>query len=156
MLLKVPDDRPGREFSALFAGTSAEIYLEPDFQTVAWRKLCLNAAGALPAIMLQPAGVFREEAIGEVARQIIRECIAVGRAEGAKLNDEDADDVLKMCRASAPDSINSLHADRLAGRPMEIDARNGVIVRLGKKHGIPTQSNQMAVALLEAMSRKVL
>jgi 2-dehydropantoate 2-reductase len=35
---------------------------------------------------------------------------------------------------------------------MEIDARNGAIVRLGKKHGIPTPSNSMAVALLNAMT----
>jgi 2-dehydropantoate 2-reductase len=153
MQLKAPDDALGREFAGLFEGTAAEIRLTPDFQTAAWRKLCLNAAGALPAILLQPAGVFHEQSIGEVALQIIRECVAVGRAEGAKLGDEAAAEVLKTCRASTPDSVNSLHADRLAGRPMEIDARNGVIVRLGKKHGIPTPTNAMAVALLETMSR---
>jgi 2-dehydropantoate 2-reductase len=53
-------------------------------------------------------------------------------------------------RRSLPDSINSLHADRLAGRSMEIDARNGVIVRLGRRHGIATPVNEMIVALLEA------
>ena len=94
---------------------------------------------------------MRSEDIGEVARQIVRECIAVGRAEGAQLGDEVAEAVLAAYRASPVDSVNSLHADRLAGRPMEIDARNGVIVRLGRKHGIPTPDNQMAVALLEAM-----
>jgi 2-dehydropantoate 2-reductase len=83
---------------------------------------------------------------------IVRECIAVGRAEGAMLADSVPEDVLAAYRRSAPDGINSLHADRLAGRPMEIDARNGVIVRLGKKHGIPTPSNSMAVALLNAMT----
>jgi len=33
---------------------------------------------------------------------------------------------------------------------MEIDARNGVIVRLGAKHGIATPVNALMVALLEA------
>lgn len=33
---------------------------------------------------------------------------------------------------------------------MEIDARNGAVVRFGKKHGIPTPMNDMAVALLIA------
>jgi len=33
---------------------------------------------------------------------------------------------------------------------MEIDARNGVIVRLGGKHGIPTPLNALCVGLLEA------
>jgi 2-dehydropantoate 2-reductase len=156
MNLTVPDDALGRDFTRLFAGTGAKIHMTDNFQTVAWRKLCLNAAGALPAILLQPAGVFREERIGEVARQMIRECIAVARAEGAELGDEDVEEVLKTCRASAPDSVNSLHADRLAGRAMEINARNGVVVRLGRKHGISTPTNEMAVALLEAMSRKPL
>jgi 2-dehydropantoate 2-reductase len=46
--------------------------------------------------------------------------------------------------------VNSLLADRIAGRRMETDARNGVIVRLGEKHGIATPLNRMAVAVLEA------
>jgi 2-dehydropantoate 2-reductase len=153
MHLKVPDDVLGREFVGLFAGTAADAVVVPDFQTVAWRKLCHNAAGVLPALTLQPAGVMRGEAMGEVARQIVRECAEVGRAEGAQLGDEVADDVLAAYRASPADSVNSLHADRLAGRPMEIDARNGAIVRLGRKHGVATPANAMAVALLEAMSR---
>ena len=53
-------------------------------------------------------------------------------------------------RAGPADGINSLHADRLAGRPMEIDARNGVIVRKGAAYGIATPVNAMVVALLEA------
>jgi 2-dehydropantoate 2-reductase len=32
---------------------------------------------------------------------------------------------------------------------MEADARNGAVVRAGKKHGIPTPMNEMALALLE-------
>jgi 2-dehydropantoate 2-reductase len=43
-----------------------------------------------------------------------------------------------------------MFADRLAGRPMELDARNGVIVRLGQKHGIATPTNALLVALLTA------
>ena len=155
MHLKVPDNALGTAFVDLFAGTPADAAVVSDFLTVAWRKLCHNAVGVLPALLLQPAGVMRGEAIGEVARQIIRECIAVGRAEGAQLDDEIADTVLQAYRSSPPDSINSLHADRLASRPMELDARNGAIVRLGKKHGIPTPDNSMAVALVEAMVQKV-
>ena len=47
-------------------------------------------------------------------------------------------------------TAGSIHADRLAGNRMEIDARNGVIVRLGHKHGIATPMNQMLVTLLAA------
>ncbi|MEO6817764.1 MAG: 2-dehydropantoate 2-reductase [Edaphobacter sp.] len=151
MHLKAPNCELGEAFIKLVAGTAADAVTVPDFTTVAWRKLCHNAAGVLSALLLQPSGVMHNEAIGETALQIISECIAVGRAEGATLDDDVAEAVLRAYRAAPADGINSLHADRLAGRPMEIDARNGVIVRLGKKHGIPTPCNQMAVALLETM-----
>lgn len=152
-LLTAPDDAHGRGFAELFAHTEIDVALTPDFPSAAWRKLCLNAVGALSALLLQPAGVMRDEALGEVARDLVRESIAVGRAEGAVLEDALAEEVLQAYRRAPPDAVNSLHADRLAGRPMEIDARNGAIVRLGRKHGIATPCNQMAVALLEIMSQ---
>ena len=151
MHLKVPADDLGRSFVDLFAGTPAGAAAVSDFQTVVWRKLCHNAAGVLSALALQPAGVMQGEAMGEVLLQIVRECAAVGRAEGAQLDEQVAEAVLQAYRDTPPDAVNSIYADRLAGRPMEIDARNGVIVRLGRKHGIATPCNQMAVALLQAV-----
>jgi 2-dehydropantoate 2-reductase len=154
MHLKVPDSAQGRDFVELFAGTSTDATVVPDFLSVVWRKLCFNSAGVLSALVLKPAGVVREEALGGVALQIIRECAAVARAEGAKLEEDVPDLVLAAQRAAPADSINSMLADRQAGRPTEIDARNGVIVRLGRKHGIATPANSMAVALMEAMAAK--
>jgi 2-dehydropantoate 2-reductase len=154
MHLKVPDNAMGREFVTLFAGTLADATVVPDFLSVVWRKLCFNSAGVLSALVLQPAGVVRGEALGEVALEIIRECAAVARAEGAHLEENVADIVLAAQRAAPADSINSMLADRQAGRPVEIDARNGVIVRLGRKHGIATPANSMAVALMEAIIRR--
>jgi 2-dehydropantoate 2-reductase len=146
----VSDDVLGRSFAALFADTEIQVTLTADLKSALWRKLCLNAAGAISALLLKPAGVMRDEKIGEIARGLVRECIAVGRAEGAVLDDALIETVLTAYRNAPADSVNSLHADRAAGRPMETDARNGVIVRLGKKHGLPTPYNEMTVALLEA------
>jgi len=150
-MLTVTDDDAGRACVALFAGTPLELHVTADLKSAAWRKLCINAAGVVSGLTLQPNRVMHDEAIGETVRAIIRECIAVGRAEGAALDDSLADSVLDGSRRASPDGVNSLLADRLANRPTEIDARNGVIVRLGRKHGIPTPCNQMAVALIEAM-----
>lgn len=148
----VPDDPAGRAFVELFAGTVIDVAVTADFRSAAWRKLCLNSAGVLNALLLQPAGIFRDDAVAELARAIVRECLAVGRAEGAVLDDSLPDSVVQSYRDGPADAMNSMHADRAAGRPMEIDARNGVIVRLGRRHGIPTPCNQMAVTLLEALA----
>lgn len=148
--LTVADEARGREFAELFEGTAIAVTLTTDLKTVLWRKLCTNAAGVLSALLLKPAGIMRDDAIAEVARGIVRECIAVGRAEGARLDDAVVEEVVAAYRAAPADAVNSLQADRAAGRPTEIDARNGVIVRLGRRHGIPTPLNEMAVALIAA------
>ncbi len=147
----VPEGENGARFVQLFAHTPIAVTQTADFKSEVWRKLCVNSAGALSAILLKPAIIARHDGIADIMRAIIRECIAVGRAEGAILDDAIEDEVIAGYQSS-PESINSIHADRIAGRRMEIDARNGVIVRLGRKHGIPTPINSMVVALLEAAS----
>lgn len=150
----VQDDARGREFVALFAGTPVEASVTPDLKSALWRKLCLNSSGVINALLLQPAGVAHDEKVGELLKAMVRECMAVGRAEGAVFEDGLPEKILAGQRAAPRDGMNSIHADRAAGRPMELDARNGVIVRLGRKHGIPTPYNDMAVALLSAMERR--
>ena len=145
----VPDTAHGRDFVPLFRRTNFAVSTG-DFTTRAWAKLCINAPGAISAILMKPTGVIQIEPIPDLTRGIVRECLAVGRAEGAKLDDAIVESVVEGARKAPPDSLNSLIDDRMAGRPMEIDARNGAVVRFGRKHGIPTPLNEMAVALLIA------
>ena len=148
--IRVPDGAAGQDFVALFTHTPIAVSTTSDFKTEAWKKLALNCAGAVNALVLKPSGVAHDEAVAEVMRTLVGECVAVGRAEGADLSDDLPDAVIAGYRSAAPDGVNSLHADRLAGRPMELDARNGVIVRRGAAHGIPTPANAMVVALINA------
>jgi 2-dehydropantoate 2-reductase len=149
--MKVEAGSAGAAFAELFRGSAAVVELTEDFVTAAWQKLCINSAGALSALTMKPGGVFRDEAIGRVAMDMVAECVAVGRAVGARLDDGTGERVLAGYREGAADSINSMLADRMAGRHMEVDARNGVIVRLGAQHGIATPTNGMAVAVLGAV-----
>jgi 2-dehydropantoate 2-reductase len=146
----VPRSAHGIDFVELFSRTEIEVSAAEDFHSQLWRKLCLNSVGALSAIVLRPAVIARHAGVADLMRAVVRECVAVSRAEGAYLDDELAESIIEGYRKAPPDSINSMHADRLAGRPMEIDARNGAIVRLGARHGIETPLNRMIVSLLEA------
>ncbi|HLP25030.1 MAG TPA: ketopantoate reductase C-terminal domain-containing protein, partial [Acidobacteriota bacterium] len=142
----------GRAFVGLFAGTPVDARLTADWITTAWRKLCLNAAGAVCAAAMRPTGVVHFAPIADVMRGLVRETLLVGRAEGARLEDELVEAIITRELAAPRDGINSLYADRLAGRPMEIDARNGAVVRFGRKHGIPTPYNETVTALLQAVN----
>lgn len=148
--LTVPDDAAGRAFVALFAGTPIDAQTTPDFITVAWRKLAINSSGIIHTLIDKPFGITQDEGVADAIRVLVAECRAVGLAEGADLPATLPDEIVAYYRAQAPGLRNSMHNDRLAGRPMELDARDGVIVRLGEKHGVPTPAHRMLVALLRA------
>jgi len=138
------------DFAALFGHCPIAVSTTGDFATVAWRKLALNCAGAVNGLTMKPAGVTHEPGIAELMRGLVAECVAVGRAEGALLDAGLADEVVQHYREAPADSVNSLLADRLAGRPTEVDARNGVIARIGRRHGIAAPLNALAATLIEA------
>jgi 2-dehydropantoate 2-reductase len=146
--LSVPSGSLGAGFESLFAETGIECRLVDDFLSVAWWKLCLNAAGVVNALTLRPSSIVHEVAAADLMRRIIDEAAAVGRAEGATLPTHIADEIIDIYRSHPADSVNSLLADRLAGRPMEVHLRNGIVVELGRKHGIETPCNEMAATLL--------
>lgn len=150
--LAVNSTRGGKGFVRLFEGAGLRARETSGFRNELWRKLCLNVPGAIPALLLQPARVFRDAAVLDSARQLVRECACVARAEGADPGDTVEHEVAAALCASAPDAVNSLHADRLAGRPLEFDARNGAVVRIGAKHGIATPANALVTVLLRAVS----
>lgn len=149
--LKVPAGSTGAAFAALFAGSPLAVSTDEDWISVAWRKLAVNCAGAVSALTGKPAGVVSHPETADLMRGLVAECLAVGRAEGAALPDDLPDQIVAQSGAGPADSVNSLLADRLAGRPMEWDARNGVIARKGRAHAIETPLNAMAAALLSAM-----
>ena len=151
--LTVPQNQPGEEFAGLLAGTGIEVTTTSDLKTVAWTKLCLNVAGgAITALTDRTMEVLHHPDIRSLATEAIRECIRVGRAEGAQLTDETERTVLSALYAAPPTSGTSMLSDRRAGKPLESDARNGAVARLGARHGIPTPTNRVLAALLSAIN----
>lgn len=148
--VSVPEDPSGADFVALFKETKINVLVDSDWHSTAWQKLCLNCAGAFVAVTLRTAGLRWNDKVEYFIRGLVQECIAVARAEGAKIDDDLLDQVVNGQRQSANGAVNSMAADRIAGRRMEIAARNGVIVRLGKTHSIETPINDLFVTLLEA------
>jgi multidrug efflux pump subunit AcrA (membrane-fusion protein) len=122
------------------------------FSTVAWRKLLQNAVAGLMVLANRRAGMFRREDISELALAYLREGLTVARAEGAKLADDVAQEILANFQRAPEDLGTSILADRQADRPMEWDIRNGVIQRYGRKHGIAVPISDVVVPLLAAGS----
>jgi 2-dehydropantoate 2-reductase len=151
-ILIVADDNAGRAFAELFDGSFAKIQCTDDFATRQWEKLCLNAAsGGLTTLTMDPDAIGRVGGMREVAQGVIAECVAVGRAEGATFAEDYAEHLAAALAARKGNRGNSMYYDRRDGKPLELEERNAVISRLGRKHGIATPFSDMLTALLRAI-----
>ncbi|HEY0216307.1 MAG TPA: ketopantoate reductase C-terminal domain-containing protein, partial [Cellulomonas sp.] len=98
------------------------------------------------------SGMFARDDIARLALDYLHECLAVARAEGAVLGDAVPQEIVDGFRASPADLGTSILADRVAGRPLEWDVRNGVVARRGRVHGIPTPISDVLLPLLAGAS----
>jgi 2-dehydropantoate 2-reductase len=149
--LAVPDGQAGERLAVLL-GAHAEVTVGGRFAREAWRKLCANAVSGVMALAGRPAEIFALDDVREIARALAHECAAVARAQGVALSERDADDVIAWLEALPADAGSSILTDRLAGRVLEWEARNGVIGRLGRRHAVPTPVSDTVSALLHAAS----
>lgn len=150
--LTLPDVPAAHLVAQSLLDTRFAVELTGDFTSATWRKLLQNAAAGLMALTGRRAGMFGRTDIAGVTLDYLRECLAVGRAEGAVLGDEVPREILAAFQASPPDLGTSILADRAAGRPLEWDTRNGVISRIGRRHGILTPISDVVSSLLAATS----
>jgi 2-dehydropantoate 2-reductase len=123
-----------------------------DMRTATWQKLLGNlVANPLTALTMRRIGVMREPGIAELARGLLLEALQVGRADGARLRDEDVEAVLAGTGRYGDETGSSMLYDRLAGRPLEHQFLTGEVVRRGSNYGIPVPLNSAVLALLEAV-----
>lgn len=151
-LLIVGDDPASRAFAALFDGSSMKVQTDADFHTREWEKLCLNAAsGSLITLTMNPDCIATTPGMRDLCKAIADECVAVGRSDGANFADGFAENLTTMLAARTGNRGNSMYYDRRDGKKLEWDARNGVIIRLGKKYSVPTPISDVLVPLLRAL-----
>jgi 2-dehydropantoate 2-reductase len=125
-----------------------------DMRTASWQKLLGNlVANPITTLTLRRIGVMDEPGIEDLARGLLLEAVQVGRAEGARLRDEDVAAVLAGTGQYGARTGSSMLYDRLAGLPLEHQHLTGEVVRRAEAHGIPVPLNAGILALLEALDR---
>ena len=151
--LAVADDGDGEAFAQLFHGTPLRILLSSDFATLAWRKLLINAvANPVTALTLQRQAVFRRADVHALCIAILDEAVAVARADGARLADDESERTMATLLTYPPEAGTSMYFDRLAGQALEVEALTGAIVAAGERLELATPLNRMLLTLLRAVS----
>ncbi|MGF7233492.1 MAG: 2-dehydropantoate 2-reductase [Frankia sp.] len=124
-----------------------------DFATQAWTKLVVNSAvNSVTALTEQRIDVLQRDDVAATALQLMRECVAVARADGVPVDEGLPEFTLRRMRSQPEGAGTSMLYDRLAGRPLEHEALIGTVVRIGAERGVPTPVCSAFAALLAAVS----
>src|SRR6185437_2331887 len=150
--IAVTDDEAGRSFASLFAGTPLRVLLSREFATLVWRKLLINAvANPITTLTLQRQAVLRRPDVHELCLKILDEAVAVARAEGVAVADDEPARAMATLFTFSVELGTSMYFDRLAGRRLEVEALTGAIVAAGERHGIATPLNSALLTLLRVI-----
>jgi 2-dehydropantoate 2-reductase len=106
----------------------------------------------MTCLTLRRQEVLRRPDIHALCLAVLEEAVAVARADGAQVADDEPARVMATLLTFPPEVGTSMYFDRLAGRPLEADALTGAIVAAGERLGIPTPLNRALLTLLRAVS----
>ena len=141
------------------AGVNVEV--PADVHQALWAKfLFVVSLGGVGAVTRVPVGVVRT--VPETRRMLetcMREILAVARARGISMRDEVISKTLAFVDSLDPDGTTSLQRDIVAGKPSELEAWNGAVVRFGREAGVPTPLHEFVYHSLlpqELQARKQL
>lgn len=113
----------------------------PDnIQVALWEKFEFVASfGGVGAITRAPAGVIRSvPEARSLLERAVQEIVGLAHAVGVPVQRESVANTMKLVDSSPPDGTASMQRDLIAGRPSELEAQNGAVVRLGRACNFPT------------------
>ena len=120
------------------AGINAEI--PPDIQVAMWMKfLFVTVFSGMGAVTRAPVGIWRSlPETRRMAELNLQEIIAVAAARDISLPEEAMQMTMNMYDGLVPESTASLQRDVMEGRPSELDAQIGAVVRFGQEADVAT------------------
>ena len=92
-------------------------------------------------------------------REAMEEVAAVARACGVSLDNDAVDKTMSFFDGLPDDVTSSMQRDIMQGRPSELEALNGAVVRFGGESGVATPVNLViyaALAPLEFRARSLI
>lgn len=138
------------QLRSAFAAAGVRADVPPDITLAVWRKFLFGAPtsglGAATRTSLDLLrGIPQTRALLEGAA---REIAALAQARGIALDDDDVAAMMARVDDLPPNTTASMQRDIMSGRPSELEAQTGAVVRLGATAGMPTPINSFIYNVL--------
>ena len=121
-----------------------------------WQKFLLIAAwSGLGAITRTPVGIFRSQpGTRQMLEQTMVEIYDVARVRNIKLPDDVVAKTMEFLDTLPSDGTASMQRDIMDGKPSELEAQTGAVVRLGQEVGVETPVNNLIYQSLLPMEMR--
>lgn len=140
-----------------FTNAGLETVGSEDIKRDIWKKVMANIGiNAMSALCDFRVGeIFDTPETKETILEALDEAALVAKAEGIGVEASETKEVLLKITSKGGTGSNrsGMLVDVMNKRKTEIDFINGAIVRLGKKHGIPTPVNKTLTAAVKGLER---
>jgi 2-dehydropantoate 2-reductase len=145
------DDAQLSAFADAAHGAGIDIAVSPKIDLDRWQKFVfLVALSGATAATRKPLGpVLADAEMRAWFVDLMREVVAVGRAQGVPLAPEFVDEQITFAHAAPYDFKASMLHDLEAGRRLELDWLAGKVVALGRELGVPTPANDAVYKVLK-------
>ncbi len=156
-----PSDRGERLRNAFSRTEGVQVKIPEDIHVSMWKKFILITPwGGLGALTRAPIGVTRSlPETRALLEHAMEEIYLVAHARKVAMERESINQAMAFIDNLPYEGTASMERDIMAGRPSELDAQNGTVVRLGKEAGVATPVNGMiysSLLPLEMRARKEL
>jgi 2-dehydropantoate 2-reductase len=153
------DDRSSERVEALrdlFAGAGIAAEVPPSVKGAMWEKLIFIAAtSAVGAVSRATVGEIRAvPATHSLLAAAMRETWSVARALGVPVREDTVELCLAFFANLPAEGTASMQRDVIGGRPSELEAQAGAVVRFGRAAGVPTPVFEALYAALLPQERK--
>jgi 2-dehydropantoate 2-reductase len=137
-------------FHAVCRKAGIDAVLAENVQRNVWLKFGMLATfSGLTALTGHNAGAIRTNpGTRALIEASIRETIAVGKAAGGYLTEDDFAGLIKTIDSNPAAMTTSMAHDRAAGKPLEVDYLSGAVVRIGELHGISAPTHKFIAQAL--------
>lgn len=139
-----------------FRSAGVRCDIPPDIVVAMWEKyLFITPWGSLGAVTKLPLGPIRSDP--ELRARLIgaiTELAAIARASGKTLRDGIVEKVMAIHDGLPEDTTASMQRDILAGRPSELEAQTGGVLRLGRRYGVAAPIHESMYHALLPLEQK--
>jgi 2-dehydropantoate 2-reductase len=143
-------------FEKVMIDAGIEAIFSENILSVIWKKFFfISSTASLTSYFDVSFGALLTDPLRKMTLvDLLEELLLVANAEGAGIDSRVIDKTIHQLENLPFETTSSMHSDFQAGRNTELQTLTGIVIDLGKKHGIATPTYEKVFARLSSRMKK--